>query len=64
MSLMLEFIDIIVIISAIIFVGVIIGIFVYRKIKHIPTGECACCKNKGSNLMKMYRKKYKKQIGR
>lgn len=53
-------IDIIVIILAVVFVGVVIGVYIYRKAKHMPTGECACCKNKGNNLTKMYHKKYKK----
>lgn len=38
----------------------IIGVFVYKKIKHLPTGECSCCKSKGNALLKKYRKKYKK----
>ena len=51
--------NVIVISLAACFVLFIIGNHIYRKIKKLPTGECACCKKKGSNLIKMYNKKYK-----
>lgn len=37
-----------------------VSVYIYKKIKKIPTGECACCSKKGSNLLKEYHKKYKK----
>ncbi len=46
------FLEILVIIGAVsIVLGNIIA-YVYKKKKHIPTGECACC-SKGKNLNKM-----------
>ena len=49
-------------------VGAIVGgvffNYVYRKIKHKPTGECAYCKshNNGIKLVDDYHKKYHKSI--
>lgn len=55
-------IEIIVIIACVLIVGGVLGNYIYRKIKHLPTGECACCQNKkGVNkLVKNYRDKYPK----
>lgn len=40
-----------------------IGRYIYRKIKHLPTGECEyCATHKGKNaLVKQYHKKYGKK---
>ena len=51
-------IEIIVIVITAIIVASIIGNYIYRKIRHLPTGECAYCSKKGNNLLKRYRKKY------
>ena len=56
----MEPIEIIVIAITILIVGFVIGNYIYRKIKHLPTGECAYCKKKGNNLVKQYRKVYPK----
>lgn len=53
-------IDYIIIILAVGFLLIFIGNYIYRKKKNLPTGECACCANKGNNLVKKFRKKYKR----
>lgn len=50
-------INIIILISVIVLVSIIIGIYIYKKLTHKPTGECACCAKK-SNIVKQYHKKY------
>ena len=35
-----------------------LGIYVYKKVKHLPTGECACCCKKKQKLLKDYHKAY------
>ena len=56
----MEPIEIIVIIACVLIVGGVIGNYIYKKAKKIPTGECACCKKTrfGSALVKAYHKKY------
>ena len=39
-------IDIIVLVVVIIVIGLIIGRYIYKRIKHMPTGECSCCSTK------------------
>ena len=36
----------------------LLGIYVYKKVKHIPTGECSCCYKKKQKLIKDYHKAY------
>ena len=50
--------DIIVIVAVVIFLIAVIGNYIYRKVKHLPTGDCAYCK--GHNLVKEYRKMFPK----
>lgn len=37
-----------------------LGIYVYKKSKGLPTGDCACCSHSKSNLVKKYHKFYSK----
>ena len=46
-----------IVVSTLIVIGVLASYF-YKRIKHIPTGDCSCCHNKGKQLVKMYKKKY------
>ncbi|MCI5745693.1 MAG: hypothetical protein MR270_05360 [Erysipelotrichaceae bacterium] len=57
-------IEIIVIISCVLIVGGVFFNYVYRKIKHKPTGECAYCKShsNGIKLVEDYHNKYHKSI--
>ena len=50
----MEPIEIIVIIACILIVGGVMGNYIYKKVKKLPTGECACCKKtrSGSALVK------------
>ena len=57
----MEPIEIIVIIVTVLFVSLVLGNYIYRRIHHLPTGECACCHKKGSRLLKQYHKKYGKK---
>lgn len=52
-----EILFIILIISFVVF---IFGREIYKKVKKLPTGECSCCHLSSKNLLKNYRKKYKK----
>ncbi len=40
------FIEIMVIISVVLVLSLIIGSYIYKRIKGIPTGECGCCSEK------------------
>ena len=40
------------------FIITLLGIYIYKKVNHLPTGECACCQSKGKSLVKKYHKKY------
>ncbi|HBF67728.1 MAG TPA: hypothetical protein DDW20_00180 [Firmicutes bacterium] len=53
-------IEILVLVLIVGFFGTMIGIYVYKKIHHIPTGECSTCAGKKNALLKAYYKKYKK----
>ncbi|MDD2209424.1 MAG: hypothetical protein PHW23_02890 [Bacilli bacterium] len=55
------FLELLVIIFCIAIVGGVFGTWLYKKIKHKPTGDCSSCtllENK-KKLLKAYRKKYK-----
>ena len=57
-------IGIIVAIACVLIVGSVFGSYIYKKVKHLPTGECACCqkdsKKKQSKLLKEYYRRYPK----
>ena len=53
--------EIIFIILIIAFVVFIFGKEIYLKIKKLPNGECKYCHTSSKNLLKDYRKKYKKE---
>ena len=59
----MEPIEIIVIISCVLIVGGVLANYIYKKVKKLPTGQCASCNKTltGSALVKAYRKKYKKE---
>ncbi len=38
------------------FFGLLIGRYIYKKIHHLPTGECACCHKSKKQLLKEYHK--------
>ena len=51
-------IEIIVLLLVSIFLVTILGFYVYKKVHHLPTGECACCQTNGKRLVKQYHKCY------
>lgn len=57
-------VEIIIIVISVAVVGGVLSNYIYRKIKHLPTGDCSLCSHnkKKSKLIKMYNKKYKKNI--
>ncbi len=56
--------DFIVILCCILIVGGVFGTYVYKRIKHLPTGECSCCVSKGkkkkNKLVEEYHKMKRK----
>ena len=58
-------IEIIVIIACILIVGGVLSRYIYRKVKKLPTGECACCKKtkEKNSIVENYYKSYPKNDG-
>ena len=52
--------EILVIIAIMFFFTSLIASYIYKKVKHIPTGDCAYCAQKKNQLVKDYRRTYKK----
>lgn len=42
----MKLIDLVVLIIIILVVSLIIGLYIYKRINHIPTGDCAYCSTK------------------
>ncbi len=54
-------IGIVTIICIVIFLCSMLGVYIYKKFKHLPTGDCAYCSfNNKNKLLKEYHKKYGK----
>ncbi len=50
---------IITIVCVVVFLLTLLGVYIYKKVKHLPTGECSTCSFNGkSKLLKEYHKKY------
>ena len=49
----MEPIEIIVIIASILIVSAVVARYIYKRIKHMPVGECSCC---GSKMKKNFKK--------
>ena len=49
-------IEILVLVAIIGFVSAIIGVYLYKKVHHLPTGECACCHKSPKKMLKEYHK--------
>ena len=54
-------IEILVVVLTLSFLLFLLGRYIYKKKKGLPIGECACCGNKGKNLVKQYHKCYCKK---
>ena len=53
-------IEILVIALTLAFLGIILGVYIYKKVHHLPTGECACCHKGTKQMLKDYHKLYSK----
>ena len=49
-------IEILVVVLTLAFLLLLLGRYIYKKKHGLPTGECACCGNKGKKLVKQYHK--------
>lgn len=58
---MLSFWEIALIVLIVGFVTLIFGREIYKKVKHKPTGECACCVMQSKRTLRKIRKSIKKQ---
>ena len=54
-------IEIITLVLTIVFLAAVIGVYIYKKIHHLPTGDCAYCHKDKKQLLKDYYKQYPKQ---
>lgn len=58
----MEPIEIIVIVACVLIVGGVIGRAVYRKVKKIPSNECACCSKRMNRAFKNALKDISKEL--
>ena len=58
----MEPIEIIVIIVCVLIVGGVIGKAIYRKVKKLPSNECACCSKKMNRAVKNALKDISKEL--
>lgn len=58
----MEPIEIIVIIVCVLIVGGVIGKAIYRKVKKLPSNECACCSKKMNRALKSALKEVSKDL--
>ena len=52
--------EVLVLVLAALFVAAILGTYIYKRVHHMPTGDCASCHTNTKKLLKQYRKKYGK----
>ena len=52
--------EVLVLVAIIAFLVAIIGTYIYKRVHHMPTGDCACCCKNKKKLLKQYHKKYSK----
>ena len=54
-------IEILTIVLTFAFLAMVIGVYIYKRAHHLPTGDCACCHKSKKQLLKDYYKQYPKQ---
>ena len=54
-------IEILVVIAVIAFLGIVIGRYIYKRVHHLPTGECECCHKSKKQLLDEYHSCYSKE---
>ena len=47
-------IEILSVVLIVLFLGFIIGRHIYKKVHHLPTGECECCHKSKKQLLNEY----------
>lgn len=57
----MTFWEILLIIAIVIFVSYIFGKEIYKKRKHLPSGECSCCQMKNKRIIKQMKKAVKEK---
>ena len=53
-------IAIIVVFASVSFVSAVLAVYIKKRIKGEPTGECACCHKGTKKMLKQYHKMYSK----
>lgn len=53
-------IEILVVALVVTFLAVVLGRYIYKKVHHLPTGECECCHKSTKQLLKEYHKQFEK----
>ena len=54
-------IEILVVVATLIFLSAVIGAYIYKRVHHIPTGDCAYCHKSKKQLLKEFYKEFPKQ---
>lgn len=57
----MSLIEVIVIICTLAFVLGYIGVYIYKRMHNIPTGDCSVCKKRMNKMVKKLQKEYHKQ---
>lgn len=52
--------EILVLVAIVLFLIAVIGRYIYKRVHHMPTGDCECCHANTKRMLKQYRKKYGK----
>ena len=55
-EVMVVVLEVVVISATVIFFLTLLGNYIYKKIKGLPTGECACCHKSTKKMVKDYHK--------
>ena len=54
-------IEILVVVATLIFLSAVIGVYIYKRVHHLPTGDCAYCHKSKKQLLKKFYKEFPKQ---
>ena len=54
-------IEIIALIAIVCFLALIVSGYIYKKVRHLPTGDCACCHQGTKKMLKKYHRLYTKK---
>ena len=52
--------EVLVLVAIVAFLAAVLGTYIYKRVHHLPTGDCACCHKNTKKLLKQYHKKYDK----